>query len=452
MKKLTLLKPCILALTATLALATTVNAQQRTLSEDIAARQTQTVAATVTTPPAPAQPNTLQNAIQSGKASIDARLRYEFVDQEGYDKNANAITLRTRLGYTTAPYYGLDAGIMAENVVALVDNYYDSVAPLPPGAAKSEYPTVMDPETTEVNQAWLRYTAPADTGIATQATFGRQRILLDNTRFVGDVGWRQDNQTFDAISVKNTIVKNLTINYGWLWRVNRVQGDQRDWRSNSHLINLSYASCQYATLTAYGYLLDFHSPAAAIAATANAASNKTFGASLAGNPALTKDIKLNYRLEYARQNNYGHNHTDYSTHYLAAELGATTLAKYNLTLGCEQLASDNGQGFRTPLGTNHAFNGWSDFILPVGNNFPDGLRDYYVKASVVLPANLQLIAYYHKFDTDRARRAYGDEIDASLAYRLNKNIAFLVKGALFNGKNGQPDHLNKFWLQTEYAF
>ena len=414
---------------------------------------------------ATAQTNTLQNAIQSGKATIDARLRYEFVDQDGMPDNANAITLRTRLGYTTAPFYGLDAGIMAENVVALDNDYYDSVNDKPQGnTTKSKlYPQVMDPAVTEVNQAWLRYTAPAD--IATQVTIGRQRIAYDNLRFIGDVAWRQDNQTFDAIALKNTTIKNLTINYAWLWRVNRVQGDQRDWRSNSHLINLSYAACQYATIAAYGYLLDFHNPTlpAAAAATATQASTKTFGASLAGAPAITTDIKLNYRLEYAGQNNYGHNNVGYTAAYLAAELGATALAKYNLTLGCERLTTDKGQGFRMPLGTNHAFNGWSDFILPTGNNFVNGLRDYYLRATIALPANLQLIACYHKLDKDwqaagdTKGKAYGNEYDASLAYRLNKNIAFMVKTASFaasktGDQNLATPNVSKVWLQTEYTF
>ena len=440
MKKTTL-KLSVLTLTASLALAPLA----------LLAQQPQVQLSATT------QPNTFQNAIQSGTATIEARLRYEFVDQDGYANNANAITLRTRLGYTTAPYKGFDANITAENVVAIVNNYFDSVTPKP------GYPQVMDPATTEVNQAWFRFTGTAVDQTVQSLTVGRQRIILDNARFVGDVGWRQDSQTFDAIrwQAKGGKEKEfaVTINYAWLWRVNRVQGDQRDWRSNSHLINMNVDFPKMFTLSYYAYLLNFYSPTPVIATTANAASNKTFGISLAGNPDINKDngTKLNYRIEYAYQTNYGHNHTGYSTHYLAGEFGVTALVKYNLTLGCEQLGSDNGQGFRTPLGTNHAFNGWSDFILPVANNFPNGLRDYYVRATIVLPANLQLIAYYHKFDKDwlpagsTIGRAYGDEVDASLVYRLNKNITFLVKAASLSGKNG-TSNLNKFWLQTEYTF
>jgi len=442
-----------LALAATLALATTAHAQQRPLSEDLAlaaARQPQPA------PAAPAQPNTLQTAIQSGKTTFDARLRYEFVDQDtlATPKNANALTLRARLGYTTAPYHGLDAGVLAETIVAIVDNYFDGLTPNP------GYPGVADPETTEINQAWLRYTTPAATALATQITAGRQRIFYDNGRFIADVGWRQDNQTFDAITLKNTAIKNLAINYAWLWRVNRVQADQRDWRSDSHLVNLSYAACPYATLAAYAYLLDFHNPALppAAAITAKAAGTKTLGASLAAAPAITKNLTLNYRLEYAHQTDYGRNPASYTARYLAAELGATVLAKHNLTLGYEQLGSDKGQGFRMPLGNNHAFNGWTDFLVPAANAFPDGLRDYYVKLTLTLPANLQLTAYYHRFDRNKllvaplnTTRAYGDEFDASLAYRLNKNITLLAKAATLSGKNAQPD-ITKFWFQTEYSF
>jgi hypothetical protein len=34
---------------------------------------------------------------------------------------------------------------------------------------------------------------------ALDLTLGRQRINLDDQRFVGSVGWRQNEQTFDAV-------------------------------------------------------------------------------------------------------------------------------------------------------------------------------------------------------------------------------------------------------------
>ena len=36
--------------------------------------------------------------------------------------------------------------------------------------------------------------------------FGRQRIKLDDDRFIGNVGWRQNEQTFDALTFKTMAI------------------------------------------------------------------------------------------------------------------------------------------------------------------------------------------------------------------------------------------------------
>ncbi len=383
----------------------------------------------------------LQSASQGNKVSLDMRLRYEFVEQDGFARDANALTLRTRLGYTTAAWHNFDAGVEAENVVELVDDYFNTLD------AKPGYPAVMDPEVTEVNQAWTRHTSNHEFG-SSQLTAGRQRIVLDNARFVGDVGWRQDNQTFDAIRYQSRSAKtNTTLNYAWLWRANRVQGARRDWSSDSHIINSSSPIGKDHTLAFYAHVLAFSGPAPAAAA-----SSKTFGAFLTGTIALNdaKTLKLAYRAEYASQSDHRNNPADYRADYYFGEIGLAH-AKIGGAFGYEVLGSDNGQGFRTPLATLHAFNGWSDWNVPLANNLPNGLRDAYVKVNATLPGSIQFLAFYHKFEADSGSASYGDEIDVQLGYRLNKNIGFLAKAAFFSGKNGTPD-ITKFWLQTEYSF
>lgn len=426
-------------------------AQQRTLSQDTAAQKPPAVpspaaaaasaSASPIAPTAAPEVSSIQSAIQNGKVSLDMRLRYEFVDQSNLAHDASALTLRTRLGYTTAAWRGFDAGLEAENVVELVDDYSNTLD------AKPGYPAVMDPEVTEVNQAWIRHTSKREFGSA-QITAGRQRIVLDNTRFVGDVGWRQDNQTFDAIRLQAGGAKTgTTLNYAWLWRANRVQGDRRDWDSDSHIINASSPIGKNHTLALYAHVLAFNGPAPAAAA-----SSKTFGAFLTGAFPLNdaKTLKLAYRAEYASQSDHRNNPADYRADYYLGELGLAH-AKVGGAFGYEVLGSDNGQGFRTPLATLHAFNGWSDWALPLANNLPNGLRDAYVKVNATLPGNVQLLAFYHKFEADSGGASYGDEIDIQAGYRLNKNIGFLAKAAFFSGKNGIPD-ITKFWLQTEYSF
>ena len=77
-----------------------------------------------------------------------------------------------------------------EGTLALADDYNDTL----PGNGVEPFPTVADPENLELNRLQVGYMKNG-TGV----TLGRQRIMLDNQRFVGNVGWRQNEQTFDAV-------------------------------------------------------------------------------------------------------------------------------------------------------------------------------------------------------------------------------------------------------------
>jgi len=383
------------------------------------------------TTPKPDAPASFAQAIESGKVSFNARLRHEHVDQDALAERADALTLRARLGYTTAAYQGFQAMVEAEHVTALVDDYADGVT------ANPGYPVVADPEVTEVNQAWLAYT----TGSA-KGTLGRQRLVLDNTRFIGDVAWRQDQQTVDAFTLQDKTIDQLTFTYAYLWRINRVFGDELDWDSDSHVIHAAYAGLPYGTLTGYGYLLDFDAPAGA-----RPQSTATYGVSFVGSAPLSDTVKLTYRAEVATQTEYGASALDYRADYYVGELGAAWKT-FNVTAGYEVLGSDNGQGFRTPLATLHAFNGWADVFLTTPGA---GLRDTYIKVAANLPASLQLLAFYHRFDADRGGARFGDEIDLQLVRRLTKTLSLTAKAALFDGKPGFADR-DKVMLQADYAF
>jgi len=137
-----------------------------------------------------ADPVALGDALTQGKVSLNSRLRYESVEQTGL-RDADAFTLRTRLGYTIAAWRGWKAMLEAENIVAADGDSYSQAGLNPGGAGKA---VIADPETTELNQGWIAFTQDQTT-----ATVGRQRLVLDNARFIGDVGWRQNMQTFDAV-------------------------------------------------------------------------------------------------------------------------------------------------------------------------------------------------------------------------------------------------------------
>jgi hypothetical protein len=383
-----------------------------------------------------ADATSFEEAFAQGKASLNVRARSEDVAQTGL-RDAHALTLRTRLGYTTAALQGWKLSLEAENLTAADGDAYSQAGLNPGGTGRA---VVADPETTEVNQAFVAFT----TG-QTTATLGRQRLVLDNARFVGDVGWRQNMQTFDALVLTDKSLAKTTLTYAYLNRINRVFGSdhaQGRWDSDSHLLHAAYAVAPAATLTGYAYLLDFDGAAAAN-------STATYGASLVGTTALNADFKFAYRAELATQADYGASALNYRTTY--ANLEAGLVAKPgSLTLGYEVLGSDHAVGFKTPLATLHAFNGWADLFLATP---AAGLRDTYLKATATLPAQLAFTAFYHDFQTDAGSAKLGTEWNAQLTRKFTKQISGLVKYAEFRRDAAATlPNVRKVWLQVEFVY
>ncbi len=383
---------------------------------------------------AAAAPETLADALAQGKVSLNVRARHEAVEQTGL-RDAGALTLRSRLGFTTAPLRGWKALLELENIFSPDSDRYSQAGLNPGGAGRA---VVADPEGSEVNQAFLAYAAGQST-----VTLGRQRLVLDNARFVGDVGWRQNMQTFDGFTLVNKSVDKLALNYGYLTRINRVFGDkhaQGNWDSDSHVLNAGYTGLKAGTLTGYAYLLDFDN--------ATAQGSATYGASFAGAKPLNKDVKLTYRAELATQSDYGSSTLGYTADYYAAELGLSGKPGA-LAVGYEVLGSDDGVSFRTPLATLHAFNGSADvFLTPPGN----GLRDTYVKASASLPQGIGFLGFYHSFAADRLGADYGTELDLQLTRKFGKLFTGTVKYSDFDRDSTAFPNVKKLWVQVDFAY
>ena len=82
--------------------------------------------AILSAPSAFANESDLSSAITEGKLSANLNLRYEAVDQDNALKNADALTLRTRVNYTTGVFKGFSAAVELENSTAIVDDYNDA--------------------------------------------------------------------------------------------------------------------------------------------------------------------------------------------------------------------------------------------------------------------------------------------------------------------------------------
>ncbi|MBS0631401.1 MAG: alginate export family protein [Verrucomicrobia bacterium] len=367
--------------------------------------------------------------------SLNVRVRYEDVNQAGLTE-AESFTVRTRLGLSAAPWHGWSALLEAENIAPIDGDRYSQAGLNPGGAGRA---VVADPEGTELNQAWLAFANGQ-----TVLTGGRQRLVFDNARFIGDSGWRQNMQTLDAITLQDQTLPQTTLTYSWLGRINRVFGDRHPqgyWQSNSHLLNASYAGFSPGTLTGYAYWLDFGGSAAA-------QSCATYGVSFTGATPLSGALKLTYRAEIATQSDSGDSPLHYHANYSALEIGAAAKAGA-FTVGHEALGGGDGVGFKTPLATLHAFNGWADLFLTTPAT---GLRDTYAKAAMNLTSGYNLLAYYHWFATDRSGPDPGREFDAQVSRKFGTHVTALFKYADFQSTAAAYPKVRKFWAQVEFSY
>jgi len=388
------------------------------------------------------------------KPIIDARLRYENVDQTGIVNDADAVTLRLRAGgEITKGRFSLLGE--AEGTLAINEDYNST------SNGKTSFPVVADPENVEINRLQLQYKSKATT-----ATLGRQRINLDDQRFVGSVGWRQNEQTFDAARFEYTGVKGLKIDMTYAWSDRTIFGhdgigaNPRYVDGDNVFANVSY-KFKVGTLTGFAYLVDQEYPVLVALARK---SSQTYGARFAGAMPLSKKVKLSYAASYARQMDDKNNPVSYEADYGAAELGLEAYG-FKLTGGYELLGSDasatgivGGYAFQTPYATLHKFNGWADKFLTTP---PTGLQDYYAGLAYTVPkigkmGPLVVSFVFHRFDSDRNSIHYGDEYDAQLSLKLTKRTTALIKYADYERKGiasftGDAD-TKKLWLEIGYAF
>lgn len=379
---------------------------------------------------------TFTESLQQGSVvKVNFRTRYEDVSEDGL-KDSDALTTRSRLSYQSGAWNGFGFTAEFDDVTELTNDVDYRTAPAGdpnnPGTA-----VIADPEGTEVNQAFISYTT-----FNNQIKYGRQRLILDNARFVGNVGWRQNEQTYDGVSFTNKTIRYTNFTYAYIKNVNRVFGEnnisQGDHNHNSHVLNASYTGFSAGKLIGYAYLLDVENPIAA-----KGLSSDTFGVRWQS----ATDGKFLYNLEYAKQVDAGAAGS-FDADYLLAE-GTLNVSRFAFTLGYEVLGSDEGQyGFATPLATLHAFQGWADKFL---NTPAVGLEDTYFKVGATI-AGAQALIGYHKFDAEHTDADYGDEIDFSLSRKFG-SVVWTAKFADYSqGDVVAVRDTQKFWLMADWNF
>lgn len=386
------------------------------------------------------QQNSIVDAIKNGKPIIDIRYRYEHKSQDGFFESAYSNTVRTRIGYETGEIYNFKFLVEFENVTSIGDEHFNSTT-----NGRTEFPVIVDPDSTEINRAQVMFAGIEKTPI----TIGRQRVSLNNHRFIGAVDFRQNQQTFDAARISSTIIENLTVEYMYISRVHRVFGNDSpigEFDSNSHVFSAAYDAGSIGVFKVYGVLLDLDE--------APGLSSETWGLRYEKLITVDKERAINLRIvgEYASQKDYASNPIDYSEDYIHGEV-SLHVDQFAGTIGYEELGGDGVVGFSTPLATLHKFQGFADVFLMTP---AAGLEDMYGTLSYAwedLPVvdNIQVFTTFHRFEGAIGKLDFGSEFDAGLVVHFKKHWSAELKGADYDGAGAFADR-RLLWVSLRFQY
>lgn len=388
------------------------------------------------------------DAVRASKLLVDSNLRWEDVDQQGLAHNAQALTWRNRIGVQSGVFHHLSALVEIDNTNALVARYNSTLN------GKTQYPVVSDPAVTELNRAQLVWTPDTTTSV----TVGRQRIVLDDARFVGNSGWRQDEQTFDAVRF-DTTHGGFRMTAAYIAHVNRVIGDEKDWNARSWLLNAGYDFSPELKLTAFDYSLSFTSDArhatAADIANARASSVDIAGLSLAGQHKYGAG-SLGYVARHAVETDARGNPQNFHLSETMFEVNGA-YKRLSGRINYEALGGNGSEGFIAPIGSAHPFQGFADAFSATGGakTLVDGIRDLSSTVNLNLGDRHKTVlsVIYHDFDTVRLKRNLADETDLVATFVLTPHISLLAKHADFHKIDpAAPASRAKTWVAIALTY
>ena len=366
----------------------------------------------------------VEAAIKSGKTTFNLRYRYENVDQDNINEDADASTLRTRMTWQSGQLDKFSIGVEMDYVSVIGSERYNSTQ-----NGHTSYPVVADPRGFDLNLSYLKY---ANDNLT--STLGRQRVLHGSQRFVGGVGWRQNEQTYDAWRFQYKNTAPVTVDYAYVWNVNRIFGPDdgaqpSDWHGSSHLLTSKWQISDSHNLEMTAYLLDFDND------NGIANSTQTLGLNYLG-----QFKNLTVTAAAATQSDHGNNPLSYRADYFQFQADVR-LTPVVLTLGYEQLGSDDSlAGFQTPLATLHKFQGWADKFL---NTPAAGITDSYVGIRGNIH-KVNLVAMWHEFNPSDGGGDYGSELNLMANWSFHKNASIQLKYAQYN-EDGFSVDTTKLW-------
>jgi hypothetical protein len=356
-------------------------------------------------------------ALKNGTPDVDVITGFEYKHRDDPTSPGQQFSIRTRVGYRSAEFLNTAAYVQLHNVSNVMEEYRFMYEGKMRGDLDRDI--IADPDGSRFQEAYLDFSFIPDTVVRV----GRQEIILDDARLIGNIDWRLNGQSFDAASITNTSIPDVKLYAAYVQQVNTILLDGLD-LDGMWLFNAGYSGIKNHHLSVYTYLLDTESELD------TARDSATYGFRFSG-----KTAPFSYYLDYSHQSDFadGEDHeADMLNLYLAGDLGYFTLGG-----GYSYISGQDGtdRSFDTLFSTAHKFNGFADqFLGTNGGGLTAGLQDYYAQAVTKL-FDAKLVFAYHFFDSAEDDNAfdgtYGDEFDALLVKPVAENLTFIAKYANF---------------------
>jgi hypothetical protein len=284
---------------------------------------------------------------------------------------------------------------------------------------------------------------------------GRQEMVYDGARLIGNIGWIQQAQSFDAVRADTKLggtgltafFAQTTANTTHPTLGGTLGGPNNTFESIFSGLRATWSLGGKDRITPYVYYAfnPTRSGNGAVDPVPDALSmlytglyvSKSFG-----------DFKLRF------DGAYQSGEQNATTNFGAYMLTAAVTTKHDIAEGgkvalwADYLSGDsNGaadgkiSNFTTPYATNHKFYGHMDLFL---NNPPTGLIDLVFKASIKTTPKLRWQLHVHKFQAVKSTAAVQDkdlgaEIDLDMSYKIAANTSLRMgyshffKGGADNG-------------------
>jgi hypothetical protein len=367
--------------------------------------------------------------LDGASTRVDVRTGYDGAAADGGASGAGGITLQGNLGWTSGEWRGFEAQFGYDDFYARAERVADGL----PGATASR-----------LRVPTLSRVAPANASLAwsdgrTRVALGRQALAPAGERFLGVVGWRPGEQSYDGVRVQRELLGGAHVSYTWAGGV--ATGERPDaaaarWQGRFHLLDGRLDAGRLGHLQGFVYRMAFADAIRtdATATDGGAQSGATFGAAWRREFRLGEFAPLPIALSYASATRHDADGAPYDARYLQLETGVP-VANTRLKVGRGALARDprSAPGVRgSPLSSWYASEGWSGRFQGAGA--PGAVDTYALLQADV--AGMVVELGRHDFRSPGPADADGVEWNTTLSRRLAQWLHVQARYADLRGAVG----------------